>query len=149
MPPNPYSPSFKNNLLKVDTGGPVSQDQYHFIFLLPLISYIQPFPPVAQQWRIHLQCRKSQEMQVWSQVRKIPWRRARQPSPVFLPGESQGQRSLVVYGLVYSVTKCQTQLKQISMHACNQIFTYIFFILSEIPKISICSLRKPTQTHSK
>ena len=28
-------------------------------------------------------------------VRKIPWRRAWQPAPVFLPGESHGQRSLV------------------------------------------------------
>ena len=27
-------------------------------------------------------------------VRKSPWRRAWQPTPVFLPGESQGQRSL-------------------------------------------------------
>ena len=27
-------------------------------------------------------------------VGKIPWRRARQPTPVFLPGESHGQRSL-------------------------------------------------------
>ena len=31
-------------------------------------------------------------------VRKIPWRRKRQPTPVFLPGKSQGQRSLVGYG---------------------------------------------------
>ncbi len=30
-------------------------------------------------------------------VGKIPWRRAWQPTPVFLPGESQGQRSLVGY----------------------------------------------------
>ena len=30
-------------------------------------------------------------------VRKIPWRRAWQPLPVFLPGESQGQRSLEGY----------------------------------------------------
>jgi len=30
-------------------------------------------------------------------VRKIPWRRAWQPIPVFLPGESHGQRSLVGY----------------------------------------------------
>ena len=30
-------------------------------------------------------------------VRKIPWRRARRPTPVFLPGESNGQRSLVGY----------------------------------------------------
>ena len=28
-------------------------------------------------------------------VGKIPWRRAWQPSPVFLPGESRGQSSLV------------------------------------------------------
>ena len=28
------------------------------------------------------------------QVGKIPWRRARQAAPVFLPGESHGQRSL-------------------------------------------------------
>ena len=30
-------------------------------------------------------------------VGKIPWRRKRQPTPVFLPGESHGQRSLVGY----------------------------------------------------
>ena len=30
-------------------------------------------------------------------VRKIPWRRAWQPIPVPLPGESQGQRSLMGY----------------------------------------------------
>ena len=30
-------------------------------------------------------------------VRKIPWRRAWQPTPVFFPGESHGQRSLVGY----------------------------------------------------
>ena len=30
-------------------------------------------------------------------VGKIPWRRAWQPTPVFLPGESHGQRSLRGY----------------------------------------------------
>ena len=30
-------------------------------------------------------------------VRKIPWRRKWQPTPVFLPGESHGQRSLMGY----------------------------------------------------
>ena len=30
-------------------------------------------------------------------VRKIPWRRNWLPTPVFLPGESHGQRSLVGY----------------------------------------------------
>jgi len=30
-------------------------------------------------------------------VRKIPWRRKWQPTPVFLPGKSHGERSLVGY----------------------------------------------------
>ena len=30
-------------------------------------------------------------------VGKIPWRRAWQPTPVFLPGASHGQRSLAGY----------------------------------------------------
>ena len=36
-----------------------------------------------------------QEMHPW--IRKIPWRRAWQPTSVFLPGESHGQRSLAGY----------------------------------------------------
>ena len=38
-----------------------------------------------------------QETQVRSLVRKIPWRREWQPTPVLLPGEFHGQRSLVGY----------------------------------------------------
>ena len=30
-------------------------------------------------------------------LRKIPWRRAWQPAPVFLPGESHGQRNVAGY----------------------------------------------------
>ena len=30
-------------------------------------------------------------------VEKIPWRRKQQPTPVFLPGKSHGQRSLAGY----------------------------------------------------
>ena len=37
------------------------------------------------------------EAQVRSPGREDPWRRTRQPTPVFLPGESQGQRSLAGY----------------------------------------------------
>ena len=35
-------------------------------------------------------------------VGKIPWRRKRQPTPVFLPGESHGRRSLVGYSPIGS-----------------------------------------------
>ena len=38
-----------------------------------------------------------QETRVLSLIKKIPWRREWLPTPVFLPGESHGQRSLVGY----------------------------------------------------
>ena len=37
------------------------------------------------------------ETWVWSLGREDPWRRKWQPTPVFLPGESHGRRSLVGY----------------------------------------------------
>ena len=37
------------------------------------------------------------DIRVQSLGKKMPWRRAWQPIPVFLPGESHGQRSLVGY----------------------------------------------------
>ena len=40
------------------------------------------------------QCRRCKRRRFDPWIRKIPWRRARQPTPVFLPGESHGQRSL-------------------------------------------------------
>ena len=39
--------------------------------------------------------RKRQGFDSWAG--KIPWRRAQKPTPVFLPRESHGQRSLVGY----------------------------------------------------
>ena len=47
-------------------------------------------------------------------VRKITWRRALHPTPVLVPGESSGQRSLV--GTIHRVAKSWTQLKWLSMH---------------------------------
>ena len=38
-----------------------------------------------------------QETRVRSLGWKIPWRRKWQPTPVFLPGEAHGQRSLAGY----------------------------------------------------
>ena len=44
--------------------------------------------------RICLQCRR---LGLYPWVRKIPWGRKWQPTPIFLPGESHAQRSLVGY----------------------------------------------------
>ena len=46
-------------------------------------------------------------------VRKIPWRSKWQPTPVFLPGESHGQRSLAGY----SPRGCKES--GTTEHACN------------------------------
>ena len=45
------------------------------------------------------QCRRPKKCRFNSWVGKIPQKRAWQPTPVFLPGESHGQRSLVGYSL--------------------------------------------------
>ena len=45
------------------------------------------------------QCRKRKRNRFNPWVRKIPWRRVWQSTPVFLSGESHGQRSLVGCGL--------------------------------------------------
>ena len=43
------------------------------------------------------QCRRRKRCGSDPWVRKSPWRRKWQPTPVFLPGKSQGQRNLVGY----------------------------------------------------
>ena len=53
-----------------------------------------------------LQCRRPR-FGPW--VGKIPWRREWQPTPVFLPGESHGQRSLGGYSS--GIAKSWTQLR--------------------------------------
>ena len=62
------------------------------LFILQF-SCLQGFPGGSDcKASICPQCRKP-GFDPW--VRKIPWRRQRLPSPVFLPGEFHGQRSLV------------------------------------------------------
>ena len=65
-------------------------------------------------------------------VRKIPWRRKWQATPVFLPGESHEQRSLVDYS--QRVTKSWTWLSTRACrrtHAHTHTQTYIYTYMSE------------------
>jgi len=55
------------------------------------------FPGGARGKEPACQSRKHERHEFDPWVGKIPWRRAWQPTPVFLPGESHGQRSLVGY----------------------------------------------------
>ena len=43
------------------------------------------------------QCRRHRRCRFNPWVENIPWRRKWQPTPVFLPGKSHGQRSLAGY----------------------------------------------------
>ena len=52
---------------------------------------------------------------------RFPWRRTRKPTPVLLPGESHGRRSLVGYG-PYGHKKLDTT--EVTQHACTLINTY-------------------------
>ena len=61
----------------------------HYYFLLSLMVLVVKSLPVQGHKRGGLDPR----------VGKIPWRRKWQPTPVFLPGEPHGDRSLVVYSL--------------------------------------------------
>ena len=51
-------------------------------------------PLMAQTIKICLQCRRH-GFEPW--IGKVPWRREQLPTPVSLPGEFHGQRSLVGY----------------------------------------------------
>ena len=82
-----------------------------------LLSGVQIGASLVAQWlRIHLQCRSHERCRFSPWVGKIPWRRKRQPTPVFLPGESHGQRSLVGCS-PWGRKESDMALKQLSTHA--------------------------------
>jgi len=58
-------------------------------------SVFEGFPGGASGEEPTCQCRRQIRCRFHPWVRKFPWRRARQPTPVFLPRESHGQSSLV------------------------------------------------------
>ena len=57
------------------------------------------FPGDASSKEPDCHCRRHKRGRFDPWVRKIPWRRAELPTPVFLPEESHGQRSLMGYSL--------------------------------------------------
>ena len=75
---------------------------------------------MAQWVKNLLQCRKLRTCVFDPSVGKILWRGAWQPTPVFLPGKSHGQRSLAGHKEVHKVAKSCTWLKWLSTHAHKQ-----------------------------
>ena len=73
--------------------GASNQSSFLLFFFCTLLRYTW-ISLVAQMVK-HLPTMQETRFDPW--VRKIPWRRKWQPSPVLLPGESLGWRSLVGY----------------------------------------------------
>ena len=71
------------------------------------------FPDGASGKEPTCQCRRLKRFEFDPWVGKIPWRRKWQPTPVFLPGKSHGQRSLVGYS-----PKC---LKELNMTEATHV----------------------------
>ena len=77
---------------------PSCQFTPHFALLLSLPLITPRVHLKKKKWRIGTcLCLPVQETQVCSDIRKIPWKRKWQPTPVFLPGKSHGQRNLAGY----------------------------------------------------
>ena len=74
------------------------------------------------------QCRRHKKCRFHPWARKIPWRRAWQPTPVFLPGESHGQRSLVGYSVEESRTQLKRQCVRARAHTHALLYGFSHFL---------------------
>ena len=74
----------------------VEEPSHRAIYIFRNPCAILGFPDGSDDTESSLQCRRPQ-FDPWTA--KIPWRREGQPTPVFLPGEFHGQRSLAGYSL--------------------------------------------------
>ena len=63
-------------------------------------------------------------------VRKIPWRRKWQPTPVFLPGKFHGQRSLVFYS-PWDRKRVRLNLAtKTTIHICIYVCTCVYMLIN-------------------
>ena len=74
------------------------------------------FPGGASGKEPTCQCRRQKRCWFNPLVRKIPWRRKWQPTPVFLPGKSHRQRSLAGYSLAVAELD---KIEAIYMQSCK------------------------------
>ena len=78
-------------------------------------------------------------------VGKIPWRKAKQPTPVFLPGESHGQRTVsgyfsntsVKFGSFRSVSvlvcRLLVNLLKVKLLSCFRLFATLWTVACQAP----------------
>ena len=85
--------------------------------------------------------RDMKDMGLIPQTGKIPWRRAWQSTPIFLPGESHGQRNLAVYS---PQGHKELDMTEATYHTCIILLDekkFVILIYSEyVSSFSICLL---------
>ena len=97
--------------IQISFSWPPSLYQFFYFFFLLFSTLVSGILRCLSGKESTCQCR-SHRFYLW--VGKIPWKRKWQPIPVFLPGKSHGQRSLVGYnpwvGYSSRVAKSRTRL---------------------------------------
>ena len=76
------------------------------------------------------------------QVRKIPWRKDWLPTPVFLPGKSHGQRSLVGYsprGHKEPDTTEQARILRLLFKTGMLYLKHLLLLLSHFSRVRLCA----------
>ena len=86
---------------------------------------------VALVWRLACQCRRHNQCRFNPWIRKIPWKRACLPTPVFLPGNPTDRGAW--RAIVHSVSKTWTWLKQLSMNTHKKHLLSCFFVRRLVP----------------
>ena len=116
--------------------------ELQFTFLAWLSTYSLGFPDdtSGKKKKIHLPMQGERDgFPPW--VRKIPWRREWQPTPVFLPGKSHGLRSLAGYSLwghkELDTTEC------LNIHTRNSQSTWTAALRTELQCLSIYACKLP------
>ena len=89
----------------------------------------QGFPGGVHGKESACQCTRHKKHRFDPWVGKIPWRRAWQPTPVFLPEEFHGQRSLAGYS-PWGHKELDTT-ERLSMHTCSLLNGTILSYISD------------------
>ena len=129
--------------------------QYHKIYLFKArdLVYLQryviitSFPGGTSGKELACQCRRCKSHRYNPWVRKIPWRRAWQSNPVFMNGDSHGQRSLVGYspqGLMESDMTKETPCTHSHNHHHTSLFDHSVTFKTNLVLIHSCL--PPTST---
>ena len=97
-----------------------------------------------KQKRIYLSVSRHRRLGFDPWMGKVPWRRRWQPTPVFLPGESHGRRSLAgctVHGVAETRTCLSLTIPPQFIHHTARVCNGFFIVYRVVPPSPQCTLR--------